>query len=31
VTDSACLDSNPNLTRSRLGDRPIHDSKRARC
>ena len=30
VTDSACLDPNPNLTGSRLRDRPIHYSKRAR-
>jgi hypothetical protein len=27
VTDSACFDPNPNLTCSRLGDRPFHYSK----
>jgi hypothetical protein len=30
VTDSAGFHPNPNLTRSGLGDRPIHDSKHAR-
>jgi hypothetical protein len=29
VTDSACFHPNPNLTRSGLGDRPFHYSKRA--
>jgi hypothetical protein len=30
VTDSACFHPNPNLSRSRLGDFPFHNSKRAR-